>query len=212
MNGANIHSRAVPSFCLKQFLCIYFGDLTPLNIAVDKGNQSLEEYFKNNGYYSEPTNNEEEKESKNNEEFANNAEETGHVPKSPALKSIKNILSSSQIKKYGKKLVTIVLPNSSTRNNDDQENNNNGNEETIQESCRNKSMKSLKVLIDKGIDVNSLNEDGETALHVACQNNWKEGVEFLIDKGADSTIHSKEGKLAKDLTNEEEILEILENE
>ena len=74
------------------------------------------------------------------------------------------------------------------------------------------SLVSLKVLIDKGIDVNSLDEDGETALHVACQNNWKEGVEFLIDKGADSTIHSKKGKLAKDLTNEEEILEILENE
>ena len=124
----------------------------------------------------------------------NELDNNDNIPNSAATKNVKNDISAPQIK------------------NKKRQKNNNGNGTAIQKACKNKSLKSLQVLIDKGFDVNSLNNDGETALHVACKNNWKEGVEFLIGKGADSSIHSKEGKLAKDLTNEDEILGILESE
>ena len=49
----------------------------------------------------------------------------------------------------------------------------------------------MRILIDKGADVNAKNKNGATALILAADKGNAEIVSFLIDKGAD--VNAKDG-------------------
>lgn len=42
----------------------------------------------------------------------------------------------------------------------------------------------VKLLVDKGVNVNSKDDDGKTALHYACENQADGALTALLDKGA----------------------------
>lgn len=72
--------------------------------------------------------------------------------------------------------------------------------------------KMLKWLIQSGIDVNqALNEKGDTALMYLVQNKVPDDlVRLLVSAGADLNIKNSEGKTVFDLTENQEILSLLE--
>jgi uncharacterized protein len=57
----------------------------------------------------------------------------------------------------------------------------------------------VKALVDKGADVNALNETGMTALHFAVQRGSDRIVEYLAGKGAKFDVRNKQGKTPRDL-------------
>lgn len=52
-------------------------------------------------------------------------------------------------------------------------------------ASKHKSIEIAKVLIEKGMNVNELNEDGETPIHSACYSKSADMVELLINSGGD---------------------------
>ncbi|XP_048243370.1 uncharacterized protein LOC124139633 [Haliotis rufescens] len=52
----------------------------------------------------------------------------------------------------------------------------------------------MKLILEKGAEVNAATEQGETALHLAVCKNEIEVVKFLLDKGADVNAKTKMGK------------------
>ena len=46
----------------------------------------------------------------------------------------------------------------------------------------------VKLLIDKGVNVNSKDDDGKSALHYACENKADVALVALLDKGANITL------------------------
>lgn len=67
----------------------------------------------------------------------------------------------------------------------------------------------LRVLLDAGANVNAQNKEGTTALMKAAENSYLENVKVLLEAGADANLRNKEGKTALDLTDNEEIQELL---
>ena len=59
-------------------------------------------------------------------------------------------------------------------------------------ACRDKSIKPIELLLEKGADPNIKNKDGDTPLHIACRNNFQSiHIELLLGKGADPNIKNK---------------------
>lgn len=46
----------------------------------------------------------------------------------------------------------------------------------------------VKLLIDKGVNVNSKDDDGKSALHYACENKADIALSTLLEKGANITL------------------------
>lgn len=68
----------------------------------------------------------------------------------------------------------------------------------------------IKILIDKGADVNAQDTQGQTPLMIAVQNNWYSEVsELLIDRGADINAKDNNGNTVIDLVTNTEILNML---
>jgi uncharacterized protein len=57
---------------------------------------------------------------------------------------------------------------------------------------------SIKLCLDAGADVNSVNNQGQTALHGAAQKGWDQVVQFLVDHGAKVDIKDKRGRTPLD--------------
>jgi ankyrin repeat protein len=60
-------------------------------------------------------------------------------------------------------------------------------------ACQNGHEEIVKILIDKGADVNQATEKGFTPFYIACQNGHEEIVKLLIDMGADVSQTTKDG-------------------
>lgn len=68
----------------------------------------------------------------------------------------------------------------------------------------------VKLLIAAGIDLNIKAYKEPTPLHIACLENNTHLVQVLLESGADVSITAYNGKLPRDLTNSEEIKDIIE--
>jgi len=55
------------------------------------------------------------------------------------------------------------------------------------------SIASIKLFLDAGADVNSVDNQGATALHGAAQKGWDQVVQFLVDRGAKLDVKDKKG-------------------
>ncbi|KAJ2958688.1 hypothetical protein NQZ79_g5710 [Umbelopsis isabellina] len=55
----------------------------------------------------------------------------------------------------------------------------------------------IKLLVEKGADVNSLTNEHETPLHYACLSERAEAAQYLIDNGCDVSIEDEEGNTAQ---------------
>ena len=69
--------------------------------------------------------------------------------------------------------------------------------------------KVVNVLIEKGATVNARNKEGETPLHKAASG-YKEVVEALLKADADPRIKDTHGKTAADMTNNKNLISIIE--
>jgi len=74
-----------------------------------------------------------------------------------------------------------------------------GDEEVTEAGDRNDPVDVLKVLVDKGGDVNAANEAGMTPLHYAAQRGSDRIIEFLASKGARFDAKNKQGRTPSDL-------------
>uniref|UniRef100_A0A6M2DRH2 Acyl-CoA-binding domain-containing protein 6 n=1 Tax=Xenopsylla cheopis TaxID=163159 RepID=A0A6M2DRH2_XENCH len=68
----------------------------------------------------------------------------------------------------------------------------------------------IKLLLINGYDVNLLDAEGQTALHYAVSCSHKECIKYLLERGIDFNIKDDDGKLARDLTDDVEILKLLD--
>lgn len=77
--------------------------------------------------------------------------------------------------------------------------------------CKEGDIEYLKVLFNKSVDFNQSDYDGRTPLHIAVSENREDIVKFLINI-AKVNINKKDrwGRIAKDETNNQEILKYLE--
>ncbi|CAM0136699.1 unnamed protein product [Umbelopsis sp. WA50703] len=55
----------------------------------------------------------------------------------------------------------------------------------------------IKLLVEKGADVNALTKENETPLHYACLSEQSDAAQYLIDHGCDVSIQDKEGNTAQ---------------
>jgi hypothetical protein len=67
------------------------------------------------------------------------------------------------------------------------------------EDTAQRSVETLRILLDAGADVNSKNPQGLTPLHEAARWGWNAAVQFLVDHGADLNAKSR-GADGKDKT------------
>lgn len=67
----------------------------------------------------------------------------------------------------------------------------------------------LKYLLKSKIDVNMLDADGQTALHYAVSCDHFDCVQLLVTAGSNVHITDSDGSLAKDLTKDDKILQLL---
>lgn len=84
------------------------------------------------------------------------------------------------------------------------------NAEMLSEAVKSKNVEMVKYVLDKGVDVNGVNENGETALIVLAQNDGKKEIaEVLLANGADVGAKCK-GKEALFFAVREENVELIE--
>jgi len=74
-----------------------------------------------------------------------------------------------------------------------------GDEEVTEAGDRSDPVDVIKVLIDKGANVNAANTAGMTAMHYAVQRGSDRIIEFLASKGARFDVKNKQGKTAAEL-------------
>jgi ankyrin repeat protein len=74
-----------------------------------------------------------------------------------------------------------------------------GDEEVTEAGDRSDPVDVIRVLIDKGANVNAINTAGMTAMHYAVQRGSDRIVEFLASKGARFDVKNKQGKTAAEL-------------
>jgi ankyrin repeat protein len=60
------------------------------------------------------------------------------------------------------------------------------------------AIESIKLLLDAGVDVNSVDSRGQTALHGAAEKGYDQVVKFLVERGAKLDIKDKQGKTPLD--------------
>ncbi|HXP83578.1 MAG TPA: ankyrin repeat domain-containing protein [Bryobacteraceae bacterium] len=60
-------------------------------------------------------------------------------------------------------------------------------------------VEALKLCVDKGVDVNAVNDRGDTAMHAAAQRGADSIVQFLADHGAKLDLKNKSGRTPLDL-------------
>jgi len=60
-------------------------------------------------------------------------------------------------------------------------------------AANNGILKTVKKLLDEGIDVNAQDDIGWTALHFAAQNNHFKTIELLLEYKANPNLHDKQG-------------------
>ena len=65
--------------------------------------------------------------------------------------------------------------------------------ETLHKDDKEKKLKIIQQLTEKGANINIQNEDGVTALMMACNEGLSEVVELLLQNGADPNIHGDKG-------------------
>ena len=69
-----------------------------------------------------------------------------------------------------------------------------GDEEVTEAGDRNDPVDVLKVLVEKGADVNAVNDAGMTALHYAAQRGSDRIIQYLADQGAKFDVKNKQGR------------------
>jgi ankyrin repeat protein len=74
-----------------------------------------------------------------------------------------------------------------------------GDDEVTDTGNRNDPVDVMRLLVDRGADVNAANELGMTALHYAVQRGSDRVIEFLASKGARFDIKNKQGRTAVEL-------------
>jgi Ca2+-binding EF-hand superfamily protein len=71
---------------------------------------------------------------------------------------------------------------------------------------------SVKMELDKGIDVNSVDDTGATVLHMAAVEGHREVVSLLLKRGADPSIKDSQGRTALDLAESTNVDGIVDND
>jgi ankyrin repeat protein len=74
-----------------------------------------------------------------------------------------------------------------------------GDEEVTEAGDRNDPVDVMKVLVDRGADVNAANDLGMTAAHYAVQRGSESIIEYLASKGARFDVKNKQGRTPADL-------------
>jgi len=74
-----------------------------------------------------------------------------------------------------------------------------GDEEVTEAGDRNDPVDVMKLLVEKGADVNAVNDLGMTPLHYAVQRGADRVVEYLASKGARFDVKNKQGRTPADL-------------
>jgi ankyrin repeat protein len=74
-----------------------------------------------------------------------------------------------------------------------------GDEEVTEAGDRNDPIDVLKILVDKGADVNAANDLGMTAMHYAVQRGNERLIEYLAGTGARFDVKNKQGRTPADL-------------
>jgi ankyrin repeat protein len=64
------------------------------------------------------------------------------------------------------------------------------------------TIEAMKLLIDRGADVDAFNANGQTAVHRAAQRGANQVVQFLADRGAKLDMKDKQGRMPVDLARE----------
>ena len=60
------------------------------------------------------------------------------------------------------------------------------------------SIEALTMLLERGVDINAVNDDGETAAHGAAQRGADKVMQFLFDRGAKIDVKNKDGRTPLD--------------
>ena len=88
--------------------------------------------------------------------------------------------------------------------------NSNDLEELLRENACLGNVDKLGVLVHSGVSINSQNMvNGWTALHWAAKRNHKQVVSFLLQNGANPSIRSFKNELPSDVTQSEEVKQLL---
>ena len=74
-----------------------------------------------------------------------------------------------------------------------------GDEEVTEAGDRNDPVDVMKVLVEKGANVNAANDAGMTPMHYAVQRGVDRIIEYLASKGARFDIKNKQGRTPADL-------------
>ena len=74
-----------------------------------------------------------------------------------------------------------------------------GDEEVTEAGDRNDPVDVMKLLVDKGADVNAVNDQGMTPMHYAVQRGVDRIIEYLASKGARFDVKNKQGRSPADL-------------
>ena len=74
-----------------------------------------------------------------------------------------------------------------------------GDEEVKEAGDRNDPVDVIKLLVEKGADVNDANEIGMTPMHYAVQRGTDRIIEYLASKGAKFDTKNKQGRTPADL-------------
>ena len=74
-----------------------------------------------------------------------------------------------------------------------------GDEEVTEAGDRNDPVDVMRLLVDKGADVNAVNDQGMTPMHYAVQRGVDRIIEYLASKGARFDVKNKQGRSPADL-------------
>lgn len=108
---------------------------------------------------------------------------------------------SSYINKIGLKLLLDKRPNFDIRNNKG--------ETSLIKAIKNYAEVIVKLLLDAGISVNCKDEFGDTPLHFAAGKGIVRIIELLLNAGADKYIKNNKSKIPSDMTNTQEIKDLI---
>lgn len=77
-------------------------------------------------------------------------------------------------------------------------------------ACDRGHLEILKLLSDKGADLNKQDSDGQTALHYSCSNDQVKLVEFLVkNKKVNTKLTDNDGLKATEMTDNKEIIQLI---